>query len=68
MGSLVAEAPRYNDCSPLSASQDEDDSPDERSPRLLDQEASGGHHQVSGVGFSLRGARGPSPGFAGCLK
>ncbi|KAJ4213046.1 hypothetical protein NW759_011307 [Fusarium solani] len=54
MGSLVAEAPRYNDCSPLSASQDEDDSPDERSPRLLDQEASGGHHQVSGVGFSLR--------------
>ncbi|RSL55628.1 hypothetical protein CEP53_007027 [Fusarium sp. AF-6] len=52
MGSLVAEAPRYNDCS---ASQDEDDSPHERSPRLLDQEASGsGHHQVSGVGFSLR--------------
>ncbi|RSL58740.1 hypothetical protein CEP54_007650 [Fusarium duplospermum] len=53
MGSLVAEAPRYNDCSPLSASQDEDDSPDERSPRLLDQEASGsGHHQVSGLSSS----------------
>ncbi|RSM02179.1 hypothetical protein CDV31_011023 [Fusarium ambrosium] len=51
MGSLVAEAPRYNDCS---ASQDEDDSPDERSPRLLlDQEASGsGHHQVSGLSSS----------------
>ncbi|KAL6355240.1 hypothetical protein LRP88_11489 [Fusarium phalaenopsidis] len=72
MGSLVAEAPRYNDCSPLSASQDEDDSPDERSPRLLDQEASGGHHQVSGPlewnGFDHGSSNDPNLGFFGQIR